>query len=77
MPAAGHPVPQEVKHQASLQSAHQEVVTLNVYFELGEDLERLPTADNAHDLEDNDYSKGHPVNLIHIKLDWEDQVERQ
>ena len=38
MPAAGHPVAEEVKHESGFQRPHQEIVTLDVHFELGKNL---------------------------------------
>ena len=52
MPDASHPVPKEVKHQGGLQGAHQEVMTLDVDFKLGEEFECLPRADDSDGLQD-------------------------
>lgn len=60
MPAAGHPVPQEVEHKAGLEGAHKEVVALDIHLKLGEDHQRLPAANNAQDLQNDHNSEGSP-----------------
>ena len=64
VPAASDEMAEEVEHESRLQGAHQQVVTLDVHFELGEDFQGLPAANDSNRLQNSHYDEREPGQIL-------------